>query len=354
MHLIEDNIRHWEVIERRNYEKLESFLDKHNLKYVERKSFVINHCTFSKILDHLNLDNYHTNLESFTTYIGENYIIGSFDNSFPTASLDIVCHSPTREGIRKIFKYFEEKLNDLTLNAAFCSIGWCYSSKTGGYDQVIIPEILSDEVHAEAYPFIKNLDDFVEQYLKSEEQILLLMGPTGTGKTRLIRYILKSLHNLYEPGRYDEPIYIRYTTDEKLLNHDDFFVDFLRTDGKALIIEDVDVSLKPRDEGNVAMFRLLATSDGLVKNQNKKIIISTNITKVKEVDNALLRRGRCFSVIKFRKLIGGEIETVLDKLECEKDTSNLPNKMSLGEIYHIAQEKPIVTDMRDELDSIGF
>jgi hypothetical protein len=48
--------------------------------------------------------------------------------------------------------------------------------------------------------------------------------------------------------------------------------------------------------------RFLNVSDGLIKFPNKKVIFTTNLDDFKKVDEALLRPGRCFGMIKCRAL----------------------------------------------------
>jgi Cdc6-like AAA superfamily ATPase len=50
---------------------------------------------------------------------------------------------------------------------------------------------LDEVVYPEAYPYIENFDSYIEAYLDHKAPVLILNGSPGTGKTRLIRYILK-------------------------------------------------------------------------------------------------------------------------------------------------------------------
>jgi ATP-dependent 26S proteasome regulatory subunit len=49
-------------------------------------------------------------------------------------------------------------------------------------------------------------------------------------------------------------------------------------------------------------------SDGLIKFPSKKVIFTTNLDDFKKVDEALLRPGRCFGMIKCRPLTYDEAE----------------------------------------------
>jgi hypothetical protein len=76
-------------------------------------------------------------------------------------------------------------------------------------------------------------------------------------------------------------------------------MDFLTSSNAfAIVIEDMDFHLQKRKEGNTSMYNLLAVSDGLINIDYKKMIISSNITSTKDIDEALLRPGRCFDIWK--------------------------------------------------------
>src|SRR3712207_7327386 len=57
------------------------------------------------------------------------------------------------------------------------------------------------------------------------------------------------------------------------------------------VLEDADNFLRPRKEGNSMMHRFLNVGDGLVTMSHKKMIFSTNLPSVKEVDPALDRKS---------------------------------------------------------------
>jgi hypothetical protein len=89
-----------------------------------------------------------------------------------------------------------------------------------------------------------------------------------------------------------------------LLSSDSTFVDFLTGSSEnVFVIEDADTILGSRSrEGNKMIARFLNVSDGLIKFPAKKVIFTTNLDDFKKVDEALLRPGRCFGMVKCRAL----------------------------------------------------
>lgn len=145
----------------------------------------------------------------------------------------------------------------------------------------------------EMYPVLNghSLAEFYQQYRESSASILLLIGPPGTGKTTFIRGYL---HHVQSNAivSYD-PI---------VLQKDLISSEFMGGDCDTMVIEDADRLLLRRDEGNDLMQRFLSIGDGLIKVPGKKLIFWTNLDNYSHIDSALLRSGRCFSVLRFRPL----------------------------------------------------
>lgn len=152
-------------------------------------------------------------------------------------------------------------------------------------------------LHPEFYPDLADPEQYIADYLASDEAILLIAGPPGTGKTTLLRWMI-SHHKLVAHVVYDEAI----------MKNDAVFQGFLFDERRAgqgdiMIIEDADTILSAReDDGNKLMARFLNVSDGLIKLPNKKLVFTTNINDFSKVDQALMRPGRCFGVLKTREL----------------------------------------------------
>lgn len=119
--------------------------------------------------------------------------------------------------------------------------------------------------------------------------------------------------------------------DEKVMTSDSFFASFIEDDCGFLIMEDADTFLAKRKDGNTMMHKFLNVSDGLVSAADKKLVFSTNLENISDIDDALLRPGRCFDVINFRPLSRVEALKVIE----EVGVGTLPDKeeITLAEIF---------------------
>lgn len=178
-------------------------------------------------------------------------------------------------------------------NEKMGTIKWWFTGRHGVDSKDIYLPPLKTVIHSEFYPDLGDPKQYVADYMASEEAILLMAGPPGTGKTTMLRHLISD-HKLTAHVIYDEA----------LMQKDSIFQDFLFDgDSDLMIIEDADTILSAREsDGNKLMSRFLNVSDGLIKLPNKKLVFTTNITDFGKVDQALLRPGRCFGVMHTRPL----------------------------------------------------
>jgi len=105
-----------------------------------------------------------------------------------------------------------------------------------------------------------------------------------------------------------------YTADKQALERDEIFVSFITGEHDAFVIEDADHLLLARSNGNHDLHRFLAIADGVVRAQGRKIIFTTNLPNVSDLDDALLRPGRCFANVRTRNLARNEADALLARL----------------------------------------
>jgi len=203
-----------------------------------------------------------------------------------------------------------------------------------------IEEVANDVLHDGAYPEIAGgVRGFIDRYLASPEAVLVLQGPPGTGKTRLIRAILGEMSRRMPA---EEMASAMYTGELKALAADELFVKFITGTHDAFVVEDADHLLKPRADGNEHLHRFLTIADGVVRAQGRKIIFSTNLPNVGDLDEALVRPGRCFAHLQVRKLSAAEARALAAELaagdavqraRAERSLQEAGGKRSLAEVY---------------------
>ena len=188
-------------------------------------------------------------------------------------------------------------------------IDWQFS--TGhGLSNATFEEMADGPLLDEAYPMLgEPVESFIDRYLDAPETVLVLQGPPGTGKTRLVRAVLAAMSR-----RKGESAEVMYTADRSALEKDEIFVEFITGSHDAFVIEDADHMLMARSNGNIDLHRFLAVADGVVRAQGRKIIFTTNLPNIGDIDEALLRPGRCFASISMRALLRDEAARLAAKL----------------------------------------
>ena len=200
-------------------------------------------------------------------------------------------------------------------------ISWAFNTSQG-IKTIETTVKYNGPIYNEFYPFIPNVKDFMDGYAKSKSTILILNGHRGTGKSSLISdFIVR--HKLRSLTTYDN----------NLMKEDGFFIKFLTEEFDLLVLEDADILLASRiEQKNETMSKLLNVSDGLVDMSKKKIIITANMDDKRDIDPAIMRPGRCYDVVDFRKLEGEEIPAACNVMG--KPVPGTNDKYSLAECFN--------------------
>lgn len=212
-------------------------------------------------------------------------------------------------------------------------VRWWFTGLNGMEDTTI--DLLGNSPIPEFYPWIDNLNQFYTDFSESSSNVLILIGPPGTGKTSFIRGLIR--HTQLEAW---------VTYDAKIQTSEQLYTNFMtersqNEKGKVLIMEDADEMLAAREDGNKMMSRILGVSDGLISLNSRKLIFSTNIPSISHIDDALLRPGRCFAAVQFRSLNVEESNIVLKTMGYDKriDSGNHTLSSILNSQYKMSVRK---------------
>lgn len=274
-------------------------------------------------------------LKEFANENGHQYV--TFHNSFYMKANDVFVHCGIGMdddhsvyqvelcGFKDSFNKFKELLSDLVFKKpSEASVRWYFTTGNGIDNRNIYFDEGVLEAKDEHYPFIEGgVHEYLDGFLKSDANVLIMLGVPGTGKTSLVRDFI-----------YRNKLRTYITFDEGVLREDGFFVEFM-TNNKAdlLVVEDADNLITAREhEINKLMSKFLNVSDGLIKHQNKKQIFTTNVTNIDKIDPALVRAGRCYGVLEFRHLTREEANVIRAKNGAELLTDK--SEYTLSEVFN--------------------
>jgi len=246
----------------------------------------------------------------------------------------------TASGTVEAINGFTEWISKEDFRPSEVMVDWVFGPNYREMEEFHLPIVLKDEIPG-AYPWMKDtIQNYTKTFIDSDECVLVLKGSPGTGKTTFLKHLVKAAGTSAV-----------ITYDSHLLNSDGFFASFLtRDDANLLIIEDADDLLQARAEGNKLMEKLLNASDGMISFKHKKLIFSTNLPNVSSIDPALLRKGRCFDILDFRRLTRDEAKIVAKNYYGHDNTALDGKDFSLAEITNLKADLKIDTPIQ----KLGF
>lgn len=213
------------------------------------------------------------------------------------------------------------------------NIYWRLCCSQGGYyldkGNIKVPE----------YFDVKELynDDFIEEdkkirnFLEKEDKsgLIILHGEKGTGKSTYI----KNLVNLYPNKKF---VYVPASLIG--LMGDPSFGSFLTTlNNHVIVLEDCENSIRDRQNGGSAnaVSLLLNLTDGILSDDLGMKFICTFNDDMKNIDPALLRKGRLVSKYEFKPLCAEKANALLAKQDIE---ANLVKSLTLADIFNFGDK----------------
>lgn len=186
-----------------------------------------------------------------------------------------------------------------------------------------------------------NLDRINEIIKEKRSSLMILHGEPGTGKTSLLRHIIKENSNINF-----------YWLDSKLLqlSTSKQFFDFILDNKDAVyILEDCEHLLRDREEGqNGLLSTVLNISDGMLGDSLNVKFICTFNADLDRIDKALLRKGRLRLKYEFKKLTVDKVNALSKHLGID-----IPEvkEMPLCDIYNYYDENGV---KNPEIKRVGF
>ena len=152
---------------------------------------------------------------------------------------------------------------------------------------------------------------------------MLLHGKPGTGKTTYIRYLINKINKnkIFVPPNLTE-----------LLSDPGFIPFLMENPNSILFVEDAENVLRSREDGhhNQAVSNVLNITDGLLSDCLNIQIVATFNTNIKNIDPALLRKGRLIAQYEFKPLVPERAEKLADSLKIWLDDID---NLTVADIY---------------------
>ena len=177
----------------------------------------------------------------------------------------------------------------------------------------------------------------IEEFIRKDDEagLLILHGEKGTGKSTYIRYLISTNPEkkfVYVPSGM-----------VGILSQPNFSSFLMTLQNHIIILEDCEDAIKDRKANGTpaAVSLLLNLTDGLLSDGLGLKFICTFNDDVKNIDTALLRKGRLVSKYEFGLLDTDKANKLLDELYTERwengefDVEPVTDKpLSLANIYH--------------------
>ena len=182
-----------------------------------------------------------------------------------------------------------------------------------------------------------NENELIKTFVETNDEsgLIILHGEKGTGKSTYIRHLIS-----VNPEK--KFVYIPANL-VSMLSQPNFSTFLMTLQNHVIILEDCEEAIKDRKSNGspAAVSLLLNMTDGLLSDGLGLKFICTFNDDVKNIDSALLRKGRLVSKYEFKPLEIEKANELLDSLYTERwengefDHEPITDKpLSLADIYH--------------------
>ncbi len=173
----------------------------------------------------------------------------------------------------------------------------------------------------------KIIEGFLQE--KQKNGLVLLHGKYGTGKTTYLRYMIGAVNKRF----IFMPIQLMQN-----ISSPNFLPFISQFPDSILILEDCEQLLIPRELGgqpNDALINLLNLGDGLLADALSIKLICTFNADLKQIDRAILRKGRLIARYEFKELAKEKAQKIVNKIASGKI---IDEPMTLADIYNFENE----------------
>lgn len=182
-----------------------------------------------------------------------------------------------------------------------------------------------------------NLNPKIINDLSSDKSgVHIFHGVPGSGKSTYIKYLINNVDKKF--------IYCPSSVTFQLSDPNFIKLMVRQGEGCVLIIEDAEEALVGQGSSrNSAVSNLLNLSDGIIGDALRIQIIATFNTDFKNIDPAILRKGRLLSLYEFKEL---EIEKAQNLLTSLGSQDTVTRPMSLADIYNYNSTNYVIHDKK--------
>lgn len=175
-------------------------------------------------------------------------------------------------------------------------------------------------------------NDFIQEdvkinnFIEKDDQsgLIILHGEKGTGKSSYIKYLI---------NKHPDKKFVFVPAGMIKLLGDPSFGSFLTSLSKhVIVLEDCEGAIRDRKIGDAAAVSLLLNlTDGVMADDLNMTFICTFNEDMKNIDDALLRKGRCISKYQFEPLCVEKADALLKERGIE---ALVTKPMVLSDIFH--------------------